>query len=106
MKTTDLQPILDAVLNIETKELAAALRQHGGSYKFPEDECSIMFYNEFKGPMSGTVNGATIKEIKDQPVIKISITDDDYNTYDIDSDSVFPGQLSVITAWLPEPKKK
>lgn len=106
MKTTDLQPILDAVLNIETKELAAALRQHGGSYKFSEDECSIMFYDEFKGPMSGTVNGATIKEINDQPAIKISITDDDHNTYDIEVDSVFPGQLSVITAWLPEPKKK
>lgn len=106
MKTTNLQPILDAVLNIETKELAAALRQHGGSYKFSEDKCSIMFYDEFKGPMSGTVEEATIKEIKDQPVITISITDDDHNTYDIDSDSVFPGLLSVITAWLPEPKKK
>ena len=105
MKTTDLQPILDAVRNIETKELATALRKHKDGYTFSGD-FSIEFYDEFKGPMSGTVEKVSIKEKNDVPIIVITVTDDNYNTYDIDSDNVYPGHLSVITAQLPEPKKK
>lgn len=103
MKFTDLQSILDAVRNIEKKELAEALGKHGGSYTFPdgEDHPGIEFWDEFKGPKSGD---ADVVETDKDGNILISVTDEDTDAYRIDADCVYPGQLSAITAALPEPQ--
>ena len=100
MKTADLQPILDAVRNIEKKELANALRQHGGKYDFEEEPCCVEFYNEMSGPNSGIVQN--VKLDKDGN-ITLTITDNKSESYEIKDSDVYPGYLSAVTTMLPEP---
>lgn len=104
MKTANLQPILDAVRNIERQELAAALKAHGGKYSFPEDgeHPGIEFWDEFRGPKSGDVDAVSVLG---DGTISIAITSEDKYSYEIESDDVYPGHLSAITAALPEPAK-
>lgn len=104
MKTANLQPILDAVRNIERQELLAALKAHGGRYSFPEDgeRPGIEFWDEFTGPKSGDVDDVWI--LKDSS-ISIAVTAEDKYSYEIGTDDVYPGHLGAITAALPEPAK-
>lgn len=101
MKATDLQPILDGVRNVERQELASALKAHGGIYIFPIDErpC-IEIYDDIKGPKSA--DAGTVKLFPDGK-IRIYVTDEDKDSYAIESDDVYPGHLSSITRALPEP---
>ena len=94
MKATDLQPILDGVRNVERQELASALKAHGGIYVFPIDE------RPCKGPKSA--DAGTVKLFPDGK-IRIYVTDEDKDSYAIESDDVYPGHLSSITRALPEP---
>lgn len=107
MKTVDLQPILDAVRNIEKNELIQALATHGGEFDFqkekPDYPVGLEYYDEFKGPASGDI--CKVAYNQNSNAIVITLTDDDSNTYDISDDDVYPGQLSVITNSLPEPNK-
>lgn len=107
MKTVDLQPILDAVHNIEKNELIQAIVAHGGEFDFekekPGELVGLEYYDEFKGPASGDV--CKVVYNPNTNAIVITLTDDDSNTYDISDDEVYPGHLSVITDSLPEPKK-
>lgn len=106
MKTADLQPILDAVRNIEKKELVNALRQHGGKYNFEEEPagqqnlCCVEFYNEMNGPNSGIVQNVKLDEDGN---ITLTITDNQSESYEIKDSDVYPGCLSAVTAMLPEP---
>lgn len=101
MKTSNLQPILDAVRNIEKKELADALKKHGGSFTFPDDAAhpGIEFSDQFKGPKSADVDKL---ELLPSGVIFVSVTDNDGDSYHITTaDDIYPGFLSAITAALP-----
>lgn len=105
MKTADLQPILDAVRNIEKRELANALKQHGGKYDFEEDPanpCCVEFYNEMNGPNSGIVQNVKLDEDGN---ITLTITDNQCESYEIKDSDVYPGCLSVVTTMLPEPTR-
>lgn len=106
MKTVDLQPILDAVKNIEKNELIQALKDHGGEFDFqkgkPDYPVGLEYYDEFKGPASGDILKVVYNP--NANAIVITLTDDDSNTYDISGDDVYPGHLSVITNALPETK--
>ncbi len=107
MKTIDLQPILDAVHNIEKNELIQALTAHGGSFDFekeqPDSLIGIEYYDEFGGPSSADV--CKVEYNPNNNAIVITVTDDESNTFDINDEDVYPGHLSVITDALPEPKK-
>lgn len=107
MKTVDLQPILDAVHNIEKNELTQALIAHGGSFDFEKEQpdylIGIEYYDEFGGPSSADV--CKVEYNPNNNAIIITVTDDESNTYDINDEDVYPGHLSVITDALPEPAK-
>ncbi len=101
MKATDLQPILDGVRNVERQELASALKAHGGTYAFPTDERpGIEIWDDIKGPKSADVNSVGLFPGE---IIRIYVTDEDKDSYVIESDNVYPGHLSPITRALPEP---
>lgn len=102
MKATDLQPILDAVRNIERQELASALRAHGDSYEFGdgEEHPGIEIWDDFKGPKSADVDYV---ELLPGGKVRLSVTDEDEDSYVIESENVYPGHLSPVTRALPEP---
>ncbi len=102
MKTTDLQPILDAVKNIEKNELINALKEHGGKYDFQKEHkvvIDIEYYDEFSGPSSATVISV---QIIPNDMILLSIVGDEDFREDITNEDLYPGQLSAITAAIPE----
>ena len=103
MKTVNIQPIIDAVRNIERSELSHALKLHGGSCdleKTVPDPVSVEYWDEHDGPTSGTVT-----RVKLDP--NITLTDNRYcETVEIDDDCIYPGSLSAITAALPESARR
>lgn len=104
MKTVNIQPIIDAVRNIERSELSHALKLHGGSCdleKTVPDPVSVEYWDEHDGPTSGTVMRV---KLDPNSGIVITLTDSRYcETVEIDDTYIYPGSLSAITAALPEP---
>ena len=100
MYYANIQPILEAVKNIEKQDLRRALESHGGSFSFEDtDPCPVEFYDDFHGPTAGNVISAHLKDDK----IILNIEDEDSNIYDIEVDDLYPGMMSGITDRLPEP---
>lgn len=104
MKSTNYQEIANGIKRAEQKELAAALKAHGGKFEFNEDiqRPVVEFYNELNGPKSGIVSAVRLED----KVILMTVTDTESETYEIDADDVYPGCLSVVTEFLPEPQEK
>lgn len=107
MKTINLQPVLDAIRNIEKNELIAALKTHGGRFDFekrkPNEPFSIEYYDEYEGPCSATVLRAEHNPNTNKVIL--TLTDKYRNSYDISDEDVYPGHLSVIIDNLPEPDR-
>ena len=102
MKSTNYQEMADGIKRAEQKELAAALKAHGGKFEFNEDiqRPVVEFYNEINGPESGIVSTVRLED----KVILMTVTDTESETYEIDAEDVYPGCLSVVTEFLPEPQ--
>ena len=105
MRHTDIQPIISAVKAIELKDLVHALKTHGRSYSFPdEDAPAIQYETDFGGPRKGTVIDAEVRY--DDKGVTLLVDDmTDCDQYHVSSDDVLPGELSLVTAALPEPDK-
>ena len=106
MRHTDIQPIINAVKAIEVKDLVHALKAHGGSYDFSGDAepPAIQYETDFAGPRKGTVVDAEVR-YNDKGVILLVDDMTDCDQYHISYDDVMAGELSLVTAALPEPDK-
>lgn len=111
MRTTNIEPLLEAIKNIEKEDLIAALKAHGGSYHFIEDDEHLLppieFYDDLKGPKAADVNGASVESVSDsgKETIILFITDEDNEQYEIEADDLYPGMMSGITQAITEPGK-
>ena len=110
MHATDIQPIIEAVKNIEKNDLIRALRAHGGTYDFTEDPDPVSV--EFQGgdgPCSGTVLRARLTErpgtgASRRTGVAILVDDTDCDQYEVTDGDVYAGFLSGITDAMEEPE--
>lgn len=110
MHTTDIQPIIEAVKNIEKNDLVRALRAHGGTYDFTEDPDPVSVeFQGGNGPCSGTVLRARITENRSTGTsprlgVAIFVDDTDCDQYEVTDEDVYAGFLSGITDAMEEPE--
>lgn len=107
--TSKLHGLIAIVKTIEQDELFDALVAHGGSYDFENEPLPpvVEFYNDGCGPQSGIVLSARIHQSSKGPStpkdIRLNVTDNNSDTYEIEIDSVYPGFLEVLTKKIPQP---
>jgi hypothetical protein len=105
MYHTDIKPIIDAVRNIEKADLVRALEAHGGSYTFNPETNPVGVVFQGIGAESALILRARIKEKPDGKDVEL-IVEDAVDDYTVETSLVYAGQLSGITAAIPEPTEK
>ena len=108
--TSKLHGLIAIIKTIEQDALFDALVAHGGSYDFENEPVPpvVEFYNDGCGPQSGIVLSARIHQSSKGPStpkdIRLNVTDNNSDTYEIEIESVYPGFLNVLTEVLPDPQ--
>lgn len=93
MKHIDIQPLIEAVKNIEKQQVCASIGDGLGVTFNPDCPPAVEFYNG-SGPASASVHSIRIEEGK--PVITVYDDALDGGTYDIAAEDLYPGQLIGI----------
>lgn len=94
-KILNIQPLIDAVKDIEKQEVCAVIGEGCSIILSPDNPVAVEYYGN--GPESATVHSIRIKDGK--PVITVF---DDVNggTFDIEAEDLYPGQLIGILNFI------
>lgn len=113
MKCTDTYYALQDIKRQEKDELVAAIKAHGGSYSWYDDEKDEWLDDEERGPM---VAAYTLSNMCDRPsditvrsvwlnkngMLRIDAEESEYgNVVDVQWSDIFVGHISYITEAIP-----
>ena len=91
----NIQPLIDAVKDIEKQQVCAAIGEGCSVVLSPENPAAVEYYGN--GPASATVHSVRIKD--GNPVVTVF---DNYNggTFDLYAEDLYPGQLIGILHFI------
>jgi len=93
MKHINIEPLIQAVKNIELQEVRNLLRTNGSKKTDNQEPVSVEFYGG-NGPTSGLVKSVSLNEKEE---VTVEVWDDTFGgTFEITPEDIYPGQLLGI----------